>query len=257
MAGRRQEALRHPPPTHPPPFTQANCPRFLLPRPLAGLEELSLAGNRLTALPAEVGQLSYLARLQLAGNQLAALPPGVCELSALQGGPSVHARRAPCPAKQGALECAVCLLAVPCCRLPLHSHVCLRIHPPSSRFPPSARPCLHASSPAATIAGQAADTLVHPPLRRSPCCFRCCCRCRRPLAARQLAGQPARGAWQAIGADAAVPEREPAHHAARQPGGPAGGGTRGRVQGGGCMPSLHSPTICWPQRDGPPLLLVV
>lgn len=50
-----------------------------------GLEELSLAGNRLAVLPPEIGALTSLSRLQLAGNSLAALPQGLCQLSALQG----------------------------------------------------------------------------------------------------------------------------------------------------------------------------
>ncbi|KAI3428648.1 hypothetical protein D9Q98_007471 [Chlorella vulgaris] len=49
------------------------------------LEELSLAGNQLAQLPADISRLTSLSRLQLAGNQLTALPHGTCNLTALQG----------------------------------------------------------------------------------------------------------------------------------------------------------------------------
>src|SRR5207302_593359 len=44
---------------------------------------LDLSGNRLTALPPEVGQLSALTSLNLSDNRLAVLPPEIGRLSAL------------------------------------------------------------------------------------------------------------------------------------------------------------------------------
>lgn len=48
------------------------------------LQDLSLAGNQLTTLPANIGNLRYLKRLQLAGNLLESLPDSVCNLTALE-----------------------------------------------------------------------------------------------------------------------------------------------------------------------------
>ena len=53
-------------------------------RPVAILQDLSLAGNQLTTLPANIGNLRYLKRLQLAGNVLESLPDSVCNLTALE-----------------------------------------------------------------------------------------------------------------------------------------------------------------------------
>ncbi len=44
----------------------------------------SLSGNQLTALPAELAQLSRLQHLDLSGNQLTALPAELTQLSSLQ-----------------------------------------------------------------------------------------------------------------------------------------------------------------------------
>ncbi|KAL3161282.1 hypothetical protein ABBQ38_009638 [Trebouxia sp. C0009 RCD-2024] len=48
-------------------------------------EELSLAGNQLTALPEGIGNLQSLNRLQLSGNYLQHLPDSLCQLASLQG----------------------------------------------------------------------------------------------------------------------------------------------------------------------------
>lgn len=47
-------------------------------------QELSLAGNQLTALPECIGKLTNLRKLQLSGNQLDALPDSLCNLTALE-----------------------------------------------------------------------------------------------------------------------------------------------------------------------------
>jgi Leucine-rich repeat (LRR) protein len=47
---------------------------------LARLETLSLARNRLTALPDEIGLLQQLAVLNVADNEIAELPAGMAEL---------------------------------------------------------------------------------------------------------------------------------------------------------------------------------
>ena len=44
---------------------------------LGALVYLSLAGNRLTALPTELWQMASLKNLYLTGNQLAERPPGI------------------------------------------------------------------------------------------------------------------------------------------------------------------------------------
>ena len=58
------------------------CPRRS--RQLTSLRELRLDGNRLTALPPEIGQLTNLAALTLDGNQLTALPPEIGQLTSLR-----------------------------------------------------------------------------------------------------------------------------------------------------------------------------
>ena len=50
----------------------------------AVLQELSLAGNRLTTLPGAIGNLSSLQRLQMAGNLLTSLPDSICQLTDLE-----------------------------------------------------------------------------------------------------------------------------------------------------------------------------
>jgi Leucine-rich repeat (LRR) protein len=52
---------------------------------LSELEELSLAGNKISFLPAEIGKLTLLERLQLSGNELTSLPEEIGELQALKG----------------------------------------------------------------------------------------------------------------------------------------------------------------------------
>ena len=51
---------------------------------LTGLEDLSLAGNAIEALPAGLAELP-LVRLQLAGNRLTSLPPSLGRLTGLEG----------------------------------------------------------------------------------------------------------------------------------------------------------------------------
>lgn len=51
---------------------------------MALLQELSLAGNRLTTLPDAIGNLSSLQRLQMAGNLLTSLPDSICRLTDLE-----------------------------------------------------------------------------------------------------------------------------------------------------------------------------
>ena len=48
------------------------------------MQDLSLAGNQITKLPDNIGNLRYLKRLQLAGNLLESLPDSVCNLTALE-----------------------------------------------------------------------------------------------------------------------------------------------------------------------------
>ena len=50
----------------------------------AFLQELSLAGNRLTTLPDAIGNLRSLQRLQMAGNLLTSLPDSICQLTDLE-----------------------------------------------------------------------------------------------------------------------------------------------------------------------------
>ena len=48
------------------------------------LQDLSLAGNQLTQLPDNIGNLQSLKRLQLSGNYLETLPDSLCKLESLQ-----------------------------------------------------------------------------------------------------------------------------------------------------------------------------
>ena len=48
------------------------------------LQDLSLAGNQLTELPDNIGNLRSLKRLQLSGNYLEKLPDSLCNLQSLQ-----------------------------------------------------------------------------------------------------------------------------------------------------------------------------
>ena len=98
------------------------------------LQDLSLAGNQLTELPDDIGNLQSLKRLQLSGNYLQRLPDSICNLTALQVLPSsvpLLLQRSPtcmhtCPlARQ--LPYQGCLLPGPasCC---LFSPLCLAKH---------------------------------------------------------------------------------------------------------------------------------
>lgn len=48
-------------------------------------QELSLAGNNLTAIPPAIGRLRNLERLQVSGNSLSQLPEEIGELRCLEG----------------------------------------------------------------------------------------------------------------------------------------------------------------------------
>ena len=61
------------------PLTTPSRNRLLVP-----LQELTLAGNRITTLPAKVAQFKSLKRLQVAGNLIAALPPEITQLTKLE-----------------------------------------------------------------------------------------------------------------------------------------------------------------------------
>ena len=50
------------------------------------LQELSLAGNTLTELPACIGNLTQLQKLQISGNRLSCLPDSIGSLSRLEVG---------------------------------------------------------------------------------------------------------------------------------------------------------------------------
>jgi Leucine-rich repeat (LRR) protein len=70
---------------------------------LVELEELSLAGNQLRELSADVGRLTALKRLQLAGNELESLPESIGALTALEGAWLHGNRLAALPEALGAL----------------------------------------------------------------------------------------------------------------------------------------------------------
>ena len=52
---------------------------------LASLRQLVLGGNQLTSLPAEIWQLTSLEELSLSGNQLTSVPAEIGQLTSLSG----------------------------------------------------------------------------------------------------------------------------------------------------------------------------
>ena len=54
------------------------------PQSRVSLQELSLAGNMLTELPACIGNLTQLQKLQLSGNRLSHLPDSIGSLNRLE-----------------------------------------------------------------------------------------------------------------------------------------------------------------------------
>ena len=61
----------------------AECIKVIEKAAREGATELDLSSKRLTALPAEIGQLSGLTDLDLRGNQLSSLPAEIGQLSGL------------------------------------------------------------------------------------------------------------------------------------------------------------------------------